>query len=45
VWSGHAGAVRLAELADRLGPPGELDCWAGRVLTDLAVMLADGGTA
>ena len=24
VWSGHAGAVLLAELADRLGLPGEL---------------------
>jgi hypothetical protein len=55
VWSGHAGAVLLAELADRLGLPGELDRWAGRgqpararrrkgrVLTDLAVMLADDG--
>ena len=54
---GHAGALLLGELADRLGLPGELDHWAGRgqparvrhrsgqVLTDLAVMLADGGTA
>jgi hypothetical protein len=45
----------LGELADRLGLPGELDRWAGRgqpprarhrtgrVLADLAVMLADGG--
>jgi DDE family transposase len=52
---GHAGVVLLAELADRLGLPGELDRWAGRgqtsrhrhrmgqVLTDVAVMLADGG--
>jgi hypothetical protein len=52
---GHAGALLLGELADRLGLPGELDRWAGRgqperarhragrVLTDLAVMLADGG--
>jgi hypothetical protein len=52
---GHAGALLLGELADRLGLPGELDYWAGRgqparvrhrsgqVLTDLAVMLADGG--
>jgi Transposase DDE domain group 1 len=52
---GHAGALLLGELADRLGLPGELDHWAGRgqparvkhrsgqVLTDLAVMLADGG--
>ena len=52
---GHAGALLLAELADRLGLPGELERWAGRgqpsrarhrtgrVLTDLAVMLADGG--
>jgi hypothetical protein len=57
VWSGRDGAVRLAELADRLGLPGELDRWpgrgqpararhrTGRVLTELAVMLADGGTA
>jgi hypothetical protein len=52
---GHAGAALLVELADRLGLPGELDRWAGRgqpgrarhragkVVTDLAVMLADGG--
>ena len=52
---GHVGAVLLAELADRLGLPAELDRWAGqrqpgrarhragKVLTDLAVMLADGG--
>jgi len=52
---GHAGALLLSELADRLGLPGGLDRWAGRgqpervrhrsgrVLTDLAVMLADGG--
>ena len=25
---GHAGAVLLAELADRLGLPGEVDRWA-----------------
>ena len=52
---GHAGALLLSELTDRLGLPGGLDRWAGRgqpervrhrsgrVLTDLAVMLADGG--
>jgi hypothetical protein len=52
---GHAGTVLLGELADRVGLSGELDRWAGRgqperarhrtgqVLTDLAVMLADGG--
>jgi hypothetical protein len=52
---GHAGAALLAELADRLGLPAELDRWAGRgqpgqtrhragkVVTHLAVMLADGG--
>jgi hypothetical protein len=52
---GHAGAALLIELADRLGLPAELDRWAargqpgraryraGKVLTDLAVMLADGG--
>ena len=52
---GHAGAALLVELADRLGLPEELDRWAGRgqpgrvrhrsgkVVTDLAVMLADGG--
>jgi hypothetical protein len=52
---GHAGAVLLVELADRLGLPAALDRWAGRgqpgrvrhrsgkVLADLAVMLADGG--
>jgi len=52
---GHAGALLLSELADRLGLPGGLDRWAGRgqpprvrhrsgrVLTDVAVMLADGG--
>ena len=51
----HAGAALLVGLADRLGLPAELDRWAGRgqpdrarhragkVLTDLAVMLADGG--
>jgi hypothetical protein len=52
---GHVGAALLVELADRLGLPAELDRWAargqpgrarhraGKVLTDLAVMLADGG--
>ena len=52
---GHAGAVLLVELADRLGLPAGLDRWTGReqpgrvrhrigkVLADLAVMLADGG--
>jgi DDE family transposase len=52
---GHAGVVLLVELADRLGLPAALDRWAGReqpgrarhragkVLADLAVMLADGG--
>jgi hypothetical protein len=52
---GHVGAALLVELADRLGLPAELDGWAGRgqpgraqhragkVLADLAVMLADGG--
>src|SRR5829696_1541503 len=52
---GHAGAALLVELAERLGLPAELDRWAGRgqpgrarhragkVLADLAVMLADGG--
>jgi hypothetical protein len=52
---GHAGAVLLVELADRLGLPAALDRWTGReqpgrarhrsgkVLADLAVMLADGG--
>jgi DDE family transposase len=52
---GHAGAALLVELADRLGLPAELDRWvgqgqpgrarhrAGEVVTDLAVMLADGG--
>jgi hypothetical protein len=52
---GHAGAVLLVELAERLGLLAELDRWAGRgqpdraqhragkVLADLAVMLADGG--
>jgi hypothetical protein len=52
---GHAGAVLLVELADRLGLPAALDRWSGReqpgrvrhrsgkVLADLAVMLADGG--
>jgi Enoyl-(Acyl carrier protein) reductase/Transposase DDE domain group 1 len=52
---GHAGVALLIELADRLGLPAELDRWAvrgqpgrarhraGKVLTDLAVMLADGG--
>src|SRR5829696_3631588 len=52
---GHAGATLLAELADRLGLPAELDRWAGpgqpgrvrhragKVVTDLAAMLADGG--
>ena len=50
----HVGAALLVELADRLGLPAELDRWAGRgqpgraqhragkVLADLAVMLADG---
>jgi hypothetical protein len=53
---GHAGAALLIELADRLGLPAELDRWAargqpgraryraGKVLTDLAVMLAMVGT-
>jgi hypothetical protein len=52
---GHAGALLLSELADRLGLSGGLDRWAGRgqperarhrsgrVLADVAVMLADGG--
>jgi hypothetical protein len=52
---GHAGVVLLVELADRLGLPAALDRWmgreqpgrvrhrAGKVLADLAVMLADGG--
>jgi hypothetical protein len=52
---GHAGAALLVELADRLGLPAALDRWSGReqpgraqhragkVLADLAVMLADGG--
>ena len=52
---GHAGVVLLVELADRLGLPAALDRWTGReqpgrarhrsgkVLADLAVMLADGG--
>jgi hypothetical protein len=52
---GHVGAALLVGLADRLGLPAELDRWvgqgqpgrarhrAGKVLTDLAVMLADGG--
>jgi hypothetical protein len=52
---GHAGAVLLVELAGRLGLPSALDRWtvrgqpgrarhrSGKVLTDLAVMLADGG--
>ena len=52
---GHVGAALLVELADRLGLLAELDRWAGRgqpgraqhragkVLADLAVMLADGG--
>jgi hypothetical protein len=47
----------LVGLADRLGLPAALDRWTGReqpgrvrhrvgkVLADLAVMLADGGTA
>ena len=51
----HAGAALLVGLAERLGLPAELDRWtgrdqpgrarhrAGKVLTDLAVMLADGG--
>ena len=52
---GHVGAALLVGLADRLGLPAELDRWvgqgqpgrarhrAGKVVTDLAVMLADGG--
>jgi Transposase DDE domain group 1 len=52
---GHAGAALLAELADRLGLTGALGWradqtttrrhrhQAGRVLRDLAVLLADGG--
>jgi hypothetical protein len=52
---GHAGAVLLVELAGRLGLPSTLDRWtvrgqpgrvrhrAGKVVTDLAVMLAHGG--
>ena len=52
---GHAGAALLVGLANRLGLPGELDRWAGpgqpdrarhragKVVADLAVMLADGG--
>ena len=52
---GHAGTALLVELADRLKLPAELDRWAGpgqpgrarhragKVLADLAVMLADGG--
>jgi hypothetical protein len=52
---GHAGVVLLVELADRLGLPAPLGRWSGReqpgrvrhrsgkVLADLAVMLADGG--
>jgi hypothetical protein len=28
---GHAGAVLLVELADRLGLPAALDRWSGRV--------------
>jgi hypothetical protein len=52
--AGHAGAALLAELADRLGLTAALG-WragqfktrrrhqAGRVLRDLAVLLADGG--
>jgi len=52
---GHAGAALLAKLAERLGLPAEVDRWAGRgqpsrarhwagpVVVDLAVMLADGG--
>jgi hypothetical protein len=52
---GHAGVVLLVELADRLGLPAALDRWTGRgrpgrarhrsgkVLAELAVMLADGG--
>jgi Transposase DDE domain group 1 len=52
---GHAGAALLAELADRLGLPAALSWrtgqgqtrrhrhQAGRVLGDLAVLLADGG--
>ena len=49
----HAGAVLLVELAGRLGLPSALDRWtvrrqprrqrAGKVVTDLAAMLADGG--
>jgi hypothetical protein len=53
--AGHAGAALLAELADRLGPSRALSWRAGRgqtarhrhdagrVLRDLAVLLADGG--
>jgi Transposase DDE domain group 1 len=52
---GHAGVALLGALAGRLGLPAEVDRWAGRgqpgrarhragkVVTDLAVMLADGG--
>ena len=52
---GHVGAALLVELADRLGLPAALDRWtgpeqpgrarhrSGKVLADLAVMLADGG--
>ena len=52
---GYAGAALLAKLAERLGLPAEVDRWAGRgqpsrarhwagtVVVDLAVMLADGG--
>jgi hypothetical protein len=52
---GHAGTALLVELADRLKLPADLDRWtgpgqpgrsrhrAGKVLADLAVMLADGG--
>jgi hypothetical protein len=52
---GHAGVALLGELADRLGLPAALDRWTGgeqpgrvrhrvgKVLADLAVMLADGG--
>jgi len=51
----HAGAALLAEVADRVGLTSELSCAlagvrerrgrhdAGRVIRDLAVMLADGG--
>ena len=54
---GHAGARLLSDLADRLGLTGGLSIAMaptkqrrrghdrGRVLTDLAVMIADGGTA